>query len=702
MSTLKSSIEKISTRHPEARVDLIARAYDSLGERTGSDPRRASEVVGILADLNLDDTTALAAILCEKLAPNGELEVDDASLYGEEVAYIVESFSKLERLRYASGTKDQAERFRRLILSLAHDVRAVMLLLARQLHDMQHLESASREDQISAAVETLEVYAPLANRLGIHKLKSELEDLGLCFSEPDVYSDLEARLGESSKESESYIKEVMEVLAELIEELEVKGDVSGRTKHLFSIYRKMLDQDIPFEKVYDRIAFRILVDELRDCYAVLGGVHARWTPVPGRFKDYIALPKSNLYQSLHTTVIGPRGKPMEVQIRTHDMHRIAEEGIAAHWRYKEKGSSITHDDKVFDWLRRIVETTTEESEDEGDLADRMATDLFPDVVYVFTPAGEVMELPRGSTPVDFAFNVHSQVGMRCVGGKVNDRMVSLDYQLKNGDRVEIITSKTQTPSPDWLEFVKSGKAKSRIRQVIRSEQRGRSQALGKDVCDREFRKVGKSFSKALKEGLVATVADKFGVNKAEEIMEAVGFGKMSGRQVLEKVYPEFEQKESEEPKRARKVKKSTKGIVISGVGDAMTRFAKCCNPLPMEPVVGFITRGHGMTVHTAKCANISRADPARRIDVEWGTGEQGDHSVRIKVSCTNEMGMLSSITNLLTQNDVNVTWAEVKTYVMGRADCSFEIMVPDVGKLKKLFKEIQSLKGVHNVVRVKN
>jgi GTP pyrophosphokinase len=708
-------IAKILSHYPGEKTDLIEKAFSYIeGTFAGmAAPERelrlahAVAVSELLADLNMDETTVIAGLLHDASHGDGHIPPEIEELCGEDLAKMLASLSRLLHVHYCTGGPQQPENFRRLVLSLAQDVRVVMVLLAHQIDLMKHLEQSSQEQRATAAIETLHVYAPLANRLGIYRLKSELEDLGIKYSNPHEYADIVSRIGKTRDELEEYIVEAKESLATLLADNAIKGEVHGRTKHIFSIYSKMVDQNIPFEKVYDRVAFRIVTVDVRDCYAALGVVHAKWTPIPGRFKDYIALPKANLYQSLHTSVIGLRGQPMEVQIRTFEMHRVAEDGIAAHWRYKEKRGQ-SNSDRVFESLRQLVESPGEsggeggEEGEGGEFIEKITGEFFPDVIFVFTPAGEVLELPKGSTPIDFAFGVHSQVGMRCTGAKVNDRMVAINHQLSNGDRVEIITSKTQTPSGDWLEFAKSNRARNRIRSWIRTEQRQRSLALGRDVCEREFRKVGKSFSKAIKEGLLLAVSERLGMNKADEVLEAVGFGKMSGRQVLERVYPEFERKEEEAPKRAPKPKKRSRGIVIKGVGDTMTRFAKCCHPLPPEDVVGFITRGMGLTVHSAKCANLLRSDPDRRVDVEWGMDEDAEHPINIRVSCVNNKGMLANITQVLSNQDVNISKADVKIPEPGRADCFFEIMVKDMGDLDRVFRAIQSLKGVFNTVRLRS
>ncbi|GAB4267395.1 MAG: bifunctional (p)ppGpp synthetase/guanosine-3',5'-bis(diphosphate) 3'-pyrophosphohydrolase [Deferrisomatales bacterium] len=702
MERFEEVAEKARAYLPSERFRVVEEAYRlslRAGGRPEDDPTHPLDVAGTLADLHMDEV-CLAGGLLHRAMEASEVSAEEVrERLGAEVADLLEGLAKISSVCYSSRTQEQAERFRRLILAMAQDVRVVLVRLADHLSHVRFLGERPRPEQVRVARETLDVYAPLANRLGIHRVKVELEDLGLKFAMPDVYQDLVAKVQQRLRERESYIDDVKKVLGRLLVENGLRGRVSGRPKHLYSIYRKMMDQGIGFDKVYDLVAFRIIVPQLRDCYAALGAIHGRWTPVPGRFKDYIALPKPNLYQSLHTTVIGPQGQPMEVQIRTEEMHRIAEEGIAAHWRYKEKRSARP-EDRVFEWVRQLVEANREIG-DAQELLDRAQGDLFSDLVYVFTPAGDLLELPRGSTPVDFAYAVHTQVGERCVGAKVNDRMVPLSHRLKNGDRVEIITSKHQTPSADWLEFVRTTKARTKIRHWVKVQQRERSIEIGREVCDREFRKAGKSFSKAWKGGELEPVAQKFGLNKAEELLEAVGYGKISARQVLGRVYPDLAEREAEEPKKPRRPRKPPKGIVIQGVGDAMTRFARCCNPLPGEDVVGFVTRGHGMTVHTVDCPNIRRLDPDRKIEVEWGGGEAGAHPVKIRVSCDHRKGILAAITQALAAADVNVVRADVKTWAVGQAECNFEILVENLDRLQKILGTIQGLKGVNRVERVK-
>ena len=708
MLRLPDLLETVRAHHPQAPVDLIRKAYvfaaraHGAAGRDGPEPHlsHALAVAQILAELHLDEVTVACGLLhgTVEQAVAGPDQVREH--FGPEVAEVIEGLARISRVTYSSRKREQAERFRRLILAMARDVRVVLIKLADRLQAMRTLESVPRPEQARYARETLDVYAPLANRLGINRVKIELEDLGLRYTEPEVYADLDGKIRRRLAERESYIDEVKAELTALLEENGIRGRITGRPKHLYSVYRKMLDQGIGIDQVYDLVAFRIIVGEVQDCYAALGAVHARWKPVPGRFKDYIALPKANLYQSLHTTVIGPRRQPMEVQIRTEEMHRIAEEGIAAHWRYKEKRVEADPMDRVFHWLRRLVEAH-KEIRDPQEFLESVRGDWFPDVVYVFTPAGDLMELPRGSTPVDFAYAVHTQVGERCVGARVNDRMVPLSYRLKNGDRVEIITSKHHTPSADWLEFVQTSKARTKIRHWIKVQQRARSVELGREICDREFRKADKSLSKALKSGDLEAVAKSFGMNKAEELLEAVGYGKISARQVLGKLYPDLEEREAAQPRRPRKPQRAAGGIVIQGVGGAMVRYARCCHPLPGDRVVGFVTRGHGLTVHTADCPNVRRLDPERKVAVEWGVDQAGVHPVKIRVDCEDRKGILAEITNLLAQHDVNVARANVTTWAAGQAMCQFEILVENLSRLEKVLGAILTVKGVHRVKRVK-
>ncbi|HSH69129.1 MAG TPA: bifunctional (p)ppGpp synthetase/guanosine-3',5'-bis(diphosphate) 3'-pyrophosphohydrolase [Deferrisomatales bacterium] len=703
-------VARVLAYQPEARVELLQRACAFAteppeGQAAPSASRRehAVAVAAVLAELYMDDLTVVCGLLHHRVAEEPDARATVVGQFGPEVVELLDGLAKISRVTYSSSKSEQAESFRRLILAMAQDVRVVVIRLAHRLHEMRSPHPVEPGLRERMGREALDIYAPLANRLGIHRLKSELEDLGLAWSLPEVYADLVARSQERVAESEVYIHGVRNILEQILADNGIRGRVSGRPKHLYSIYRKMLDQGIGFDKVYDFIAFRIIVDELRDCYAMLGVIHGRWTPVPGRFKDYVALPKRNLYQSLHTTVIGPRGQPIEVQIRTEKMHRIAEQGIAAHWRYKEKRDTPRPEDRVFEWLRQVVDAH-QEIRDPQEFLEAIKVELYPDVVFVFSPAGDLMEFPQGSTPVDFAYAVHTQVGERCVGAKVNDRMVPLSYRLKNGDRIEIITAKSHTPSADWLEFVQTTKARSKVRQWIKAQQRERSMELGRELCDREFRKAGHSFSKAWKEAGMQAVAQQFGFTRPEEILESVGYGKLTSRQVLGKVYPTHEEqsdREVEEPKRARRAEGPRRGIVIRGVGDTMVRFARCCNPLPGEAVMGFVTRGQGLTVHTADCVNMRRLDPARRIEVEWGGAEATSHPVKIRVYCDDRKGILATVTQILAGFDVNVSRADVRTSAAGHAELNFEILVENLDRLQKILGSIRNIKGVARVVRVK-
>ncbi|GAB4252616.1 RelA/SpoT family protein [Deferrisoma sp.] len=707
MHRIAELLEAVEQRHPDANLDLIRKAYlfaaraHGGADTSSQDPtlRHSVAVAQNLAELNLDEVTVACGLLHD-VVEEAVSDLDQVRAhFGEEVASVLQGLARIARVRYTSRKKEQAERFRRLILAMAQDVRVVLVKLADRLQVMRTLEARPGPERVALAQETLDIYAPLANRLGIHRLKSELEDLGLRFAHPEVWAELEEGVRRRLAEREAYIQDVKVRLEQLLQRHGFAGRVSGRPKHLFSVYRKMQDQGIPLEKVYDLVAFRIITGTVQDCYAILGAIHAEWKPVPGRFKDYIALPKPNLYQSLHTTVIGPGGHPMEVQIRTEEMHRIAEEGIAAHWRYKEKRSEADPMDRVFEWLRKLVDAH-KEIQDPQDFLESVKGDWFPEVVYVFTPAGDLMELPRGATPVDFAYAIHSKVGEQCVGAKVNGRMVPLSHELRNGDQVEIITSKHHTPSPDWLEFVKTNRARAKIRAWIKAQQRVRSAELGREICEREFRKADKSLSKALKSGEMDEAAKAFGLNKAEELLEAVGYGKISARQILGKLYPELEEKEAP-PKRPRKPPRTTSGIVIRGVGDAMVRFARCCHPLPGDRVVGFVTRGQGMTVHTADCPNVRRLDPERTVAVEWAGKKGAVHPVKIRVDCLDRKGILAEITNLLAEHDINVARAQVNTWAAGQAVCRFEILVEDLDRLQRVLNAILSVKGVHRVTRVK-
>jgi guanosine-3',5'-bis(diphosphate) 3'-pyrophosphohydrolase len=587
---------------------------------------------------------------------------------------------------------------------MAKDIRVILIKLADRLHNMRTLKSLSPEKQKRIAQETLDIYAPLANRLGISKIKTELEDLSFMYLNPEAYQELSQKVAQRRIERESYINELIEIMKSQLAEHGYKGEVKGRPKHFYSIYQKMQKQGISFDDVYDLIAIRIITDTKVNCYAILGLIHSLWTPVPGRFKDFIGVPKSNLYQSLHTTVIGPKGERVEFQIRTEEMHRLAEEGIAAHWRYKEKSAISQREEQQFAWLRQLLEWQ-KDVPDAKEFMETVKGDLFPDVVYVFTPRGDVKELPQGSTPVDFAYSVHTDIGHQCVGAKVNGKIVPLKHELQNGDKIEVITQTGHTPSRDWLKFVKTSKARTRIKAWLKIEERRRSILLGKELLEKELRKHDLSPAKIFKSDDLPAVANELSHNTIDDLLAAVGYGKVSAHMVANKLAPEKVHVEPIPKRPAHKpVKPSGGGMKISGMDNMLIHLSKCCNPVPGDKVIGFITRGRGVSIHTVDCPNVGELtfDKERLIEVSWGDLQTTAHAVKISVRTEDKPGLLASVSSIISAAEANITHAEAITGEDKQAaTLNFTIDIKDVDHLNRIIKNIEAVKGVLDVKRVK-
>ena len=703
-------LEQVESYYPEADLSLLQKAYVFTAKvhrgqvRLSGEPYLVHplEVAAILARMRLDLATIAAGLLHDVLEDTLTTYEELERMFGGEIAQLVDGVTKISRLQFRSTEEEQAENYRKMILAMTKDIRVILIKLADRLHNMRTLQYHQPEKRRIIAQETLDIYAPIANRLGIDWMKTELEDLAFRHLEPDIYEDLSKKVKRERKRREKYMEEVKSILRERLLEQGIKAEVSGRLKEPYSIYRKMQRLGVGFEGIYDIVAFRIIVDTVKECYQALGIIHSLWTPVPGKFKDYIALPKANMYQSLHTTVIGPYGERMEIQIRTWDMHRVAEEGIAAHWKYKE-GDRITEEDvKRFGWLRQILEWQ-QEMEDSREFLRSLKVDLYPAEVYVFTPKGEVKALPKGATPVDFAYSIHTEVGHRCVGAKVNGRLVPLDYQLRSGETVEILTSPKGHPSRDWLRFVRTSRARAKILHYVKEQERSESIALGKELCEREFKKAGLNLKGLLKAGELDKVAQAFSLKGADDLFAAVGFGKVTAQQVVGRLLPQ-----PPEPKREGRIKRLIKRVTkskdlvrIDGIDNVIVHFARCCHPLPGDKVVGFITRGRGITVHTADCVNILAADPARRVEVEWVMDKNSTLPARIKVYAEDRKGLLAAITSSISNHGVNITKAQVKTTKTGGAINLFELEISNTEQLEKLLNSLRKIKGVRKVERVR-
>jgi len=713
MIRLNDILEKMNRFLPGADLTLIEKAYvfsakvhqgqvRLSGERYLTHPL---EVAAILADMKMDLATVASGLLHDTVEDTYTTLDEIQQTFGLEIANLVDGLTKISKITLATHEEQQAENFRKMLLAMAKDIRIVLIKLADRLHNMRTLEYLPPENQVKIAQETLDIYAPLANRLGIEWIKTELEDLSFRYLHPEEYSALAREVAWKKEEREKYIQEVSSIISDKLTSYGLVGKVSGRPKHFYSIYKKMQAQNLEFEQVYDVIAFRIILDTAKDCYEALGIIHSLWKPVPGRFKDYIAMPKANGYQSLHTTVIGPYGERVEIQIRTEEMSRTAEEGIAAHWQYKEGKVIAPKDSKQFAWVRQLLEWQ-QDLRDPREFLETVKIDLFPDEVYVFTPKGDVKQFPVGSTPVDFAYSIHTQIGQQCMGAKVNGKIVPLRYPLKNGDIVEITTSPGHQPSKDWLKFVKTSRARTKIRQWIKAEARGRSVDLGKEICEREFKKYHLDFGKLIKSGEINKIISDLSIQSVDDLMAEVGYGNVSSNQIIGKLIPpeklEIEKKEESRLKRlAKKIRREPSGIQIRGIEDMMVRFARCCNPLPGDAISGYITRGRGVTVHTADCPNVLGSDPERLIQVSWNLKEKAVHAVRVRVICNDKKGLLAEISSALASSEVNIIRADVSTTEDKKALCNFELEVNDLKHLQNAFRALTKLKNVLKVERLR-
>jgi len=709
-------LERLTSYNPHADIELLKKAY-VFSAKVHSGHLRLSgepylihplEVAGILTQLKLDVASVATGFLHDAVEDTLTTLKEVRENFGEEITQLVDGLTKISQISLRSSEEGQAENYRKMILAMVKDIRVILIKLADRLHNMRTLEYQSPEKQMEIAHETLDIYAPLAHRLGIDWIKSELEDLAFKYLHPDLYEDIQRKIAKKGKERTRYIDEVNRILMKKLYENHIDGEVTGRIKQIYSLYLKMTDQNINFDQVYDITAFRVIVNTVKECYDVLGIIHSLWKPIPGKFKDYIGLPKENLYQSLHTSVIGPYGERIEIQIRTNEMHKIADEGIAAHWKYKEGRIIEEADDKRFTWLRQLLEWQRD-LKDSAEFLETVKVDLFPNEVYVFTPKGAVKQFPRGATPVDFAYAIHSDVGNHCVGAKVNRKIVSLKYEFRSGDTVEIMTSPNQKPSKDWLKFAKTSRAKTKIRQHFKTEEWEKSITLGKDLLEKELRKYDLQQAKLIKSGELAKVASEFSFKDVDDLIAAVGYGKVTANQIIGKILPpeRLEQHgEEEEGRLKRLIQKVTRGgskdaLLIKGVDNIVVRYAGCCNPLPGDKVVGFITRGRGVTIHTSDCKNIMDDDPNRKVDVEWDSAKEYIYPVRIRIYSEDKKGMLADISNSITSNEANITNARVETTDEKKAIGTFEVEIRDLNHLKKVIKGLEKIKGVHRVERVR-
>jgi GTP pyrophosphokinase len=709
-------LERLTSYNPNADIELLKKAYVfsakvHLGQvRLSGEPylNHPLEVAGILTQLRLDVASVATGLLHDTVEDTLTTLEEIQQNFGKEIAQLVDGLTKISLISLRSSEENQAENFRKMILAMVKDIRVILIKLADRLHNMRTLEYHHPEKQVRIAQETLDIYAPLAHRLGIDWIRSELENLAFRYLHPQIYEEIQRKIAKREKERTRYIEEVKRTLMKKLYENHIEGEVNGRLKQIYSIYLKMKDQNLDFDQVYDITAFRVIVNSIKECYDVLGIIHSLWKPIPGKFKDYVGLPKENMYQSLHTTVIGPYGERIEIQIRTHEMHRIAEEGIAAHWKYKEGKVVEEAEDKRFTWLRQLLEWQRD-LKDDAEFIESVKVDLFPHEVYVFTPKGAVKQFPLGASPVDFAYSIHSDVGNHCSGAKVNGKIVPLRYELRSGDTIEIMTSPNQKPSKDWLKFVKTARAKTKIRQWFTIEEREKSINLGKEILEKEFRKYDLQQAKLIKTGDLAKVANEFSYQGVDDLIAAVGYGKVTANQIIGKILPqerlEQQREEHEEGRLKGLIKKITRApkdaLLIKGIDNVMVRYAGCCNPLPGDRVVGFITRGRGVTIHAADCQNAMDDDPNRKVEVEWDSTKGYSYPVRIQIYSDDKKGLLAEISNSISANEANIRNARVDTTEDKKAISTFEVEIRDLNHLKKVIRALEKIKGVQRAERVR-
>ncbi|PKN60072.1 MAG: GTP pyrophosphokinase [Deltaproteobacteria bacterium HGW-Deltaproteobacteria-11] len=663
------------------------------------------EVAGILSDMKLDASTIISGLLHDTVEDTLATINQIREGFGKDVAFLVEGLTKISKITFGSQEERQAENFRKMMLAMSSDIRILLVRLADRIHNMRTLSFQPPSRQQYIAKETIELYAPLANRLGINWMKVEMEDLSFQYLHSEAYLGLARRVAQSREKRDQYTEEVKGVIRAELERFELKGEVDGRAKHFFSIYKKMEEQHLQFDEVYDLIAFRVILesDQEKSCYEALSVVHALWKPVPGRFKDYIAMPKANNYRSLHTTVIGPHGQRVEIQIRTRAMHEWAEEGIAAHWRYKEKQYSRGDDAEQIKKLRELLESQ-QELKNPREFMSNLKMALFPDEVYVFTPNGDVKSFPKGATPIDYAYSIHTDVGNQCIGAKVNRNIVPLKYQLQNGDAVEILPQSGHHPSKDWLKYAVTSRARSKIKNWIKTEERTKSIDLGKDMLDKEFKRHHLKFGSFAKSNEFKKILEEYKLNSLEDLLASVGYGKLSPRHVVRLLLPEEAVKGEDVP--AEKPKKkapsvSAPGISLTGVEDVMVRYAKCCDPIPGDEIIGFISRGRGITIHTTQCPHIHEFDSERLIDVHWSIKEKQNYPVGMRVICRDKKGLLAELSAVISVLDINISHAEIDTRQHDmQAICEFKLDVMDLDQFNEVVAALKKLNSVISVERV--
>ena len=727
---LEMLVKKIKENCVNINMDMVDKAYNLAFEAHKEQKRDSGEpyiihpieVATILAELGMDTSTIVAGLLHDVIEDTEYTYDDIKNLFGEEVANLVSGVTKITKMEYKSKEEQQADNFRKMLLAMADDIRVIIIKLADRLHNMRTLKYRKKEKQKKTAMETLDIYAPLAHRLGISKIKWELEDLSFRYLHEEEYYDLVKQVAEKRTEREIYIKKIIEEMYNKLEEAGIDSDIDGRPKHFFSIYKKMVNKNKSIEQIFDLTAIRVLVNTVKDCYEVLGIVHTIYKPIPGRFKDYIAMPKPNMYQSLHTTVIGPQGKTFEIQIRTFEMHRTAEYGIAAHWKYKEGDNNGETKEKNFEsklvWLRDMLEFQ-KETADAQEFIEGFKIDLFTDEIFLFTPKGVVIDLPNGATPIDFAYRIHTDIGNKCVGAKVNGKIVPLDYKLKTGEIVEVLTSNNaKGPNMDWLNIAKSNQAKSKIRSWFKKAKKEENISKGKELFEKELKKQGVHFADIAKGETYEKFVKRNNINGMDDLYALIGLGAISASSFIWKLKDENQSKdekvieentnkiiEDNISKAQRNKIDQTVGITVKGVDNLMIRFAKCCNPVPGDDIMGYITKGRGISVHRADCGNLKNLimeDGDKVVDVSWGTSNGRAYIAEIQVKAEDRSGLLTDIMGIISELNLQLNALNAKSAKGSMAYVNIKVKIDTVELLKDLMKKIRHLKGIIDVYRVNN
>jgi len=719
MIRINDILDTVLEFNPQTDISLIDKAYIYSAKVHAGQVRLNGEpylshplaVAAILADMRLDPISIAAGLLHDVVEDTHATEAQIREMFGDEVTHIVAGVTKLGKVQDQSAEERQAESIRKMLLAMADDLRVILIKLADRLHNMRTLRFHKKEEKKrKISQETLDIYAPIASRLGIHWIKKELEDTAFMYTHPEECARIQGQVAKDREEREEYVATVRELISKELASAGLKGEVTGRYKHFYSIYKKMQEQDLAFEDVYDIIAFRIILDAKSQCYEALGLIHALWKPIDVKFKDYIGRPKPNMYQSLHTTVIGPFGERVEIQIRTWEMDRVAKSGIAAHWSYKEGQGVDARMTEKFAWIQNLIENQAEVKDPE-EFMETVRIDLFPDEVYVYTPTGEIKSLVKGSTPVDFAYLIHTEVGNQCVGAKVNRRMVTLRHELSTGDMVEILTNKNAHPSKDWLNFVKTSKARNRIRQWIKTQEKERSVTLGRELCEKEFRKRRVNYAAAAKSEEMERVIADFGFKSLDDLIAHVGYGKITPLQALKRYLHHARGEEKAEERedvrlfdrlinRVRKRRPRT-GVLVKGLDDVLVKFGKCCNPVPGDPITGYITRGQGVTVHRSGCVNARQMNPERRIEVDWTeSSEEETFPVKIRVLSLDRVGLLADVATNISKQGANILNVHSEIREDKTVETVFTVAVKNTGHMHRLLTAIKKVRMIIGVTRI--